>query len=367
MLVEKGEIQELFMALDDATSEFLQLICSFDGTRMNLIPFRGSWTAAQVADHVTKSNFEIIRSLKSTGKMALRLPDEMVPQLREQFLNFNEKLQSPKFILPSQDIYQTQKVIDDLKKSIEQLRQLSHVVNLSEALDHPIFGDITKLELLHFAVYHTQRHVHQLKNIFRITSTTKTNKGMRKIISFMHVSLDGFVAGVNGEMGWITMDDEIFEDAIALAATTDTALYGRTTYQMMESYWPTVLTSAEATRNELHHADWVENINKIVFSRTLETAEWNNTILIRTNIREEVTKLKQQKGNSMMIFGSPRLTHSFMHMGLIDEYRININPIVLGSGIPLFKNISDQVNLKLLKVTAFESGVTGLHYAVKHY
>jgi dihydrofolate reductase len=79
-----------------------------------------------------------------------------------------------------------------------------------------------------------------------------------------------------------------------------------------------------------------------------------------------VTQLKQQQGKSMMIFGSPRLTHSFMQMGLIDEYRININPVVLGNGIPLFKNIKDQVNLKLLKLTAFESGVTGLHYATKH-
>jgi dihydrofolate reductase len=364
MIEEKEDIRELFKSLDNTTSELVQVVSPFSETQINTIPFKGSWTAAQVAEHVTRSNTGIIKSLMTEGKPTGREPDERVNELKEQFLNFGEKLQSPKFILPTQDIYQKEKVIADLKKSIEQLREISKTVDLSEALNHPIFGDITRLELLHFVVYHTQRHIHQLNNIFRITSAVKTNTQMRKIISFMHVSLDGFVAGLNGEMNWITMDDEIFEDAIALAATTDTAVYGRTTYQMMESYWPTVLINPTATKNELHHAEWVENINKIVFSTSLEKAEWNNTRLIRRNIKEEVTKLKQQPGKSMMIFGSPRLTHSFMQMGLIDEYRININPVLLGNGIPLFKNISDRINLKLLKAKIFESGVVGFHYSV---
>jgi dihydrofolate reductase len=362
---KKENLQELFTSLDDVTSELVKTISLFSDTQINAIPFRGSWTAAQVADHITKSNLGIVRSLRTEGKLTRRDADERVKELKEQFLNFAEKLQSPKFILPTQDIYQKEKVIADLKRSIEHLKEISSVVNLYEALNHPIFGDITRLELFHFVVYHTQRHLHQLRNIFRITSTAKPNIEMRKIISFMHVSLDGFVAGVNGEMNWITMDDEIFEDAIALAATTGTALYGRTTYQMMESYWPTVLTNPTSTKNEIYHADWVENVNKIVFSTSLEKVEWNNTRLIKKNIKEEVTKLKQESGKNMMIFGSPRLTHSFMQMGLIDEYRINVNPVLLGNGIPLFKNLSDRINLKLLKTRTFESGVTGLHYETK--
>lgn len=181
----------------------------------------------------------------------------------------------------------------------------------------------------------------------------------------MHVSLDGFVAGPNGEMDWITMDDEIFEDAIDLSTEADTALYGRTTYEMMESYWPSVLKSPEATKNELHHATWVENVSKIVFSTSLDKAEWNNTKLIKRNVKYEVAKLKQQPGKNMMIFGSPRLTHSFMQMGLIDEYRINVNPVVLGNGLPLFRNIEDRINLKLLNARTFESGVIGLHYETR--
>ena len=181
----------------------------------------------------------------------------------------------------------------------------------------------------------------------------------------MHTSLDGFVAGPGEEMNWIIMDEEIFQDALELAATTDAALYGRITYQMMESYWPTVLKNPSSTKLELCHALWVENINKIVFSKTLEKAEWNNTRLIKKNIPEEMTKLKYQPGENMLIFGSPHLTHSFMRWGLIDEYRININPVILSSGIPLFKNISDKVNLKLLKTKTFHSGVVGLHYEAK--
>src|SRR5689334_18927596 len=100
---------------------------------------------------------------------------------------------------------------------------------------------------------------------------------MRKVISFMHVSLDGFVCGPREEMDWIIMDEEIFQDAMDLAAAADMALYGRMTYQMMESYWPTVLANPSSTGLELHHAEWVENINKIVFSKTLERVEWNNT------------------------------------------------------------------------------------------
>jgi len=188
---------------------------------------------------------------------------------------------------------------------------------------------------------------------------------MRKVISFMHVSLDGFVAGPNGEMDWIIMDDEIFKDAIEMASTIDTALYGRTTYQMMEAYWPTVLSNPLSNELELHHACWVENVHKIVFSKTLKKTEWNNSRLIKENIAEKVSALKQQDGKSMMIFGSPKLTHSFMKMNLIDAYRINVNPVVLGRGTPLFKNIHPRIHLKLLKTKKFTSGVAGFYYEQK--
>jgi len=365
MMKEHEGTEQLFKSLDAWTSEFVLIVSSFSETQINTIPFRGSWTAAQVADHITKSNIGVIHSLKTQGKPATRDPDERVKNLKDQFLNFDEKLRSPKFILPTRDIYQKEKVIADLRQSIERLIEIGNKVNLSEALHHPIFGEITKLELLHFVVYHTQRHIYQLRDISHIIATHEVNGRQRKIMAFMHVSLDGFVAGPNGEMDWITMDDEIFEDAIDLATEADTALYGRTTYEMMESYWPSVLKSPEATKNELHHATWVENVSKIVFSTSLDKAEWNNTKLMKRNVKYEVAKLKQQPGKNMMIFGSPRLTHSFMQMGLIDEYRINVNPVVLGNGLPLFRNIEDRINLKLLNARTFESGVIGLHYETR--
>jgi len=178
----------------------------------------------------------------------------------------------------------------------------------------------------------------------------------------MHVSLDGFVTGPHGEVDWITIDEEIFRDAMDLAATADTALYGRTSYQMMENYWPTVLTHPASTNLELQHALWVENINKIVFSTTLEKTEWNNTKLIKENIPNEIRRLKSQDGKSMMIVGSPHLTRSFMQWGLIDGYRININPVILKKGFSLFKNINDKTDLVLLKTKTFHSGVVGLYY-----
>jgi dihydrofolate reductase len=181
----------------------------------------------------------------------------------------------------------------------------------------------------------------------------------------MHMSLDGFVAGPGGAMDWVTMDEEIFKDEIDLAATTDTALYGRTTYQMMEGYWPTVLTNPNSTTLELHHAKWVENTQKIVFSATLEKVNWNNTRLIKENIAEKISKLKQKQGKNMMIFGSPKLTHSFIQMNLIDEYRINVSPVILGKGVPLFKNIHHAIDLRLLRTKKFNSGVVGFYYEQK--
>jgi len=357
---ENASTPELFSSFDATTLELLELMSFFSDTQINELPFTGSWTAAQVADHVTRSNIGIIRSLKKEGRISSGDPQEGIEQMKNVFLNFETKLQSPDFILPTQDIYEREPVINSLSRSIEQLRETAADTDLLQTIDHSIFGEVTKVELLHFAIYHTQRHIRQLKNIFIATSVRMRSK-MRNLVAFMHVSLDGFVAGTCREMNWITMDDEIFEDTMSLAGGADTVLYGRASYQMMESYWPTVLNSSTSTLSELRHAQWLENINKIVFSTTLENAKWKNTRLIQKNIPGEIVKLKQQPGKNLMIMGSPRLAHSFMQWDLIDEYRININPVVLGDGIPLF-SVPARVNLKLIATKNFKSGVVGLHY-----
>jgi len=188
---------------------------------------------------------------------------------------------------------------------------------------------------------------------------------MKKVVLLMHTSLDGFVAGPDGEMEWISMGEPIFEDAIELASSADAALYGRTTYLMMEGYWPGVLTNPSSTTNQLHHAQWVEDIKKVVFSTTLESVEWNNTQLVKENVAEEVANLKSQPGDGiLLIFGSPRLTHSFTGMALIDEFYLFVNPIALGDGIPLFRNTGSHIRLELLETKNFDSGVVKHRYAV---
>ncbi|MEO6890050.1 MAG: dihydrofolate reductase family protein [Ktedonobacteraceae bacterium] len=185
---------------------------------------------------------------------------------------------------------------------------------------------------------------------------------MRKVISFLHVSLDGFTTGPNGELEWAIVDEELNPYVDALFRNVDTALYGRVTYLVMQSYWPTMLTDPEASPRERAHAHWVENVSKIVFSRTLSRAEWKNSRMVKDQIAEEIAALKQQPGGDLMIFGSPTLTHSFTHLDLIDEYRLFLNPIVLGGGIPLFQDIKEWMKLKLLEAKTFQAGVVGLHY-----
>lgn len=189
-----------------------------------------------------------------------------------------------------------------------------------------------------------------------------TRAPMRKVISLMHVSLDGFTAGPNGELDWARVDEETYKYVADLVETVDTALYGRITYQMMESYWPTVPANPSSTTDELEHAHWVENVHKIVCSRTLKKVEWNNTRLVRDNVADEIAALKRQPGKDLMIFGSPSIVHTLARHGVIDEYRINLNPVLLGGGIPLFSGSTGNIALELLAAKVFRSGAIGLHY-----
>jgi dihydrofolate reductase len=364
MIAEKLNIDTLIGSVEVAAASFLELTSSFSQENINKIPFEGSWTAAQVAEHVTRSNIAIAKSLRQPGKKVPRNVEEGVSRLRNIFLNFEKKLQSPQFILPTRNIYDREWIITHLGISNRELIGTAANVDYYEAIDHPVFGEITKYELLHFVIYHTQRHMHQLTNISMRVAANKTIDD-RKLILLIHTSLDGFVAGPNGETDWITIDEEIFKDSNILANTADIALYGRATFQMMESYWPTVLTNSNSTPAELKHAIWMERVKKIVFSTTLENVDWNNTRLIKGNVDEEMARLKQQPGRNMIIFGSPCLAHNFMERGLIDQFRINVNPVVLGEGIPLFKNTDERIHLRLLESKTFRSGVVGLLYERK--
>lgn len=186
---------------------------------------------------------------------------------------------------------------------------------------------------------------------------------MRRIIWLIHASLDGFAAGPNGEMDWIVYDGEVEAYSHELHDSTDAAIYGRVTYQMMESYWPTVMDNPDHTPGDRAHAQWANAATKIVVSRTLENPTWQNTVVIRDNIADEITKLKQQPGKDMWLLGSPGLVQTFIRHDLIDEYRVNVNPVVLGQGKPVFGRPDDLLKLTLLETRLFNNGVVGMRYA----
>jgi dihydrofolate reductase len=185
---------------------------------------------------------------------------------------------------------------------------------------------------------------------------------MRKIVLFMHTSLDGFVAGPNGEMDWINVDNDMFEYAGMRTNEADTALYGRVTYQMMEAYWPTAGNQPAATKHDIEHSRWYNKVAKIILSKTMRGANLPNTTIISDNAPNEINKIKQQPGKEIIIFGSPSAAHSLMSENLIDDYWLFVNPILLGKGIPLFNDIKDRVKLKLAATNVFSSGVVCLHY-----
>jgi dihydrofolate reductase len=190
---------------------------------------------------------------------------------------------------------------------------------------------------------------------------------MRKIISFMHMSLDGFVAGPKGEMDWITINEEIFNHIETRISECDTALYGRNTYEMMQNYWPTATDKPNASRHDIEHSKWYANVHKVVLSKTMDGTDLNNTIVISHDLSEDIRKVKNV-GNGMnsdiLLFGSPMATHSLMQQNLIDGFWLFVNPIILGQGIPLFEGIKDKIKLKLLNTKQFNCGVTELNYTV---
>jgi dihydrofolate reductase len=187
---------------------------------------------------------------------------------------------------------------------------------------------------------------------------------MRKLISFMHISLDGFVAGPKGEMNWIKVDQEIFDHVGKRIGETDTSLYGRVTYQMMENYWPTAGDKPNATRHDIEHSKWYANVHKVVLSKTLREVDLTNTTIISDNLSDSINEIKHQAGSEILLFGSPTATHSLMQLNLIDGYWLFVNPIILGRGIPLFVDIKDKVKLNLVNTRSFTCGVTELNYTV---
>jgi len=162
---EQINTKELFIALDKVWNAFMDGITCLTEQQMNAVPFKDSWTVAQLATHIKKSNRAIAQGLQMNGIPNNRNAEQRIEELRNTFLNYDIKFQSPDFIIPEKKEYKKEDVIKQLDNSIEQLRQLRSVTNLPEIINLPVFGEITKLEILYFVLYHTQRHLRQLKNM----------------------------------------------------------------------------------------------------------------------------------------------------------------------------------------------------------
>jgi len=189
---------------------------------------------------------------------------------------------------------------------------------------------------------------------------------MRKVVSFMHISLDGFVTNAKGEMSWINIDQEMFDLAKERTLAADIALYGRVTYELMEAYWPTAADQPNATKHDIEHSVWYNSVSKIVPSRTMKRTVPKNTTIIRENLADEIRKLKKEDGKEIIMFGSPSITQQLMKENLIDDYWLFINPILLGGGNSLFKQFDQSIYLKLISSQTFPSGVVCLHYEIKN-
>lgn len=179
---------------------------------------------------------------------------------------------------------------------------------------------------------------------------------MRKVIAAMNMSLDGFCDHTE-----LMADDEIHAHYSDLLRNTGTLVYGRITYQLMESYWPGIVKNPSGNKQTDEFAVLIDDIRKVVFSNTLTGVQWKNSKLVSGDIKNEIEILRQQPGKDIAI-GSPGLIEAAMNLGIIDEYQFCVQPVILGQGLSLFKNIQHRIDLKLIKTKTFGCGAVTFYY-----
>jgi dihydrofolate reductase len=193
---------------------------------------------------------------------------------------------------------------------------------------------------------------------------------MRKIIAALQTSVDGFIEGPNGELDWaIAEDEETWRDLFEMLSSVDTCILGRVMYPDYEQYWLAVLadpsgilplTERAATKNEIAYARWADKTPHVVLSRTLDKVAWKTARIARDV--EEIRKLKQQPGKDMQVVGGATLVSSLMNLGLIDELQLMVNPLILGGGKALLKDVKERHALKLMRARPLKSGKVSLVY-----
>ena len=188
---------------------------------------------------------------------------------------------------------------------------------------------------------------------------------MRNLVVSVHMSLDGFVCGPNGEMDWIHVDEELFNYIVNLTNQADSAIYGRVTFQMMDAYWPTAGEQANASKHDIEHSQWYNRVEKYVLSNTMVSSKDKISVL-SGDIASKVKAIKSKPGQNIQMFGSPSAAKSLMSLDLVDELWIFVNPILLGKGKSLFTDFDTPMRLELVGSHVFTSGIIELHYRVKH-
>jgi dihydrofolate reductase len=184
---------------------------------------------------------------------------------------------------------------------------------------------------------------------------------MRRLVAFTQVTLDGHFAGPNGDIGWAHREDEDGEWNTFVADNAKGGgqlLFGRVTYEMMAAFWPT----PSAIESDPIVAERMNSLPKIVFSRTLERASWNNTTLVKGDLATAVRKLKQEPGQQMVLLGSGSIVSQLAQEGLIDEYQLVVNPVVLGQGKALFSGLKERLSLRPTMARTFRNGNVLLGY-----
>ena len=188
---------------------------------------------------------------------------------------------------------------------------------------------------------------------------------MRNIISLAHISLDGFMAGPGGDMDFIVFNDELADHTYPLMKNVDLAVYGRVTYEMMEGYWPTAGDAPDAGVHTKSHSRWYKGVKKIVASRTLAAAKDPNVRVVGDDIVGALRTEKQKAGGDVMIFGSPTLTRALAAADLVDEWRLTVQPVIVGGGLPLFGKREKRARLEVRSSKTFGTGVIAVHYVTK--
>lgn len=187
---------------------------------------------------------------------------------------------------------------------------------------------------------------------------------MRKIIASEFYSLDGFISDPDDSMDWVTttFDPELGKYEDELYEKADTLFLGRVTYKIFESYWPNAATNPDTPKGDIEMAHKINNITKIVFSKSLEKVNWKNSKLLNEINPKEIARLKESSGKNILIVGSASIVQQLTNLGLIDEYHFVIHPVILSKGKPLFNNIEARVKLDLIDTRTFKNGVELVRY-----